>query len=72
MQVLPPYQGGDGGEGFAEGNADALYRQAEFIRRFAPDLVLVLSADHLYTLDYRDVVDTHLEEGAALTMVTTE
>jgi len=71
LQVLPPYQG-QGGEGFAEGNADALFRQAEFIREFAPDLVLVLSADHLYTLDYRDVVDTHLGEQAVLTMVTTE
>ncbi len=72
LQVLPPFQGGGDSEGFAEGNADALYRQAAFIRQFAPDLVLVLSADHLYTLDYRDVVDTHLKEEAALTMVTTE
>lgn len=72
LQVLPPYQGGDDGEGFAEGNADALFRQAEFIRAFGPDLVLVLSADHLYTLDYRDVVATHLDARAALTMVTTE
>ena len=69
LQVLPPYQGGDDGEGFAEGNADALFRQAEFIREFGPDLVLVLSADHLYTLDYRDVLERHLEGGAALTMV---
>ncbi len=72
LQVLPPFQGGGDGEGFAEGNADALHRQAEFIREFAPDLVLVLSADHLYTLDYRDVVETHLAADAALTMVTTE
>lgn len=73
LQVLPPYQGGDNdGEGFAEGNADALFRQAEFIREFNPDLVLVLSADHLYTLDYRDVIATHLSQKAALTMVTTE
>lgn len=71
LRILPPYQGGDG-EGFAEGNADALYRQASLIREFAPDLVLVLSADHLYTLDYRDVVNTHLRTGAALTMVTTK
>lgn len=72
LQVLPPYQGGDDGDGFAEGNADALFRQAEFIREFDPDLVLVLSADHLYTLDYRDVVATHLSQKAVLTMVTTE
>lgn len=70
LRVLPPFQGADG-EGFAHGNADALHRQAGYIREHAPDLVLVLSADHLYTLDYRDVVATHQETGAALTMVTT-
>ncbi|MHA7284038.1 glucose-1-phosphate adenylyltransferase family protein [Arthrobacter sp. TMS2-4] len=71
LLVLPPFSGGDG-EGFAEGNADGLLRQAASIRDFAPDLVLVLSADHLYRLDYRDVVATHLDSGAALTMVTVD
>lgn len=71
LLVLPPYSGHEG-EGFAEGNADGLLRQAPFIRDFAPDLVLVLSSDHLYRLDFRDVVDTHLRSNAALTMVTVE
>ncbi|MFI7483284.1 glucose-1-phosphate adenylyltransferase family protein [Kocuria sp. M1R5S2] len=70
LQILPPYQGAEG-EGFAEGNTDSLYRQKELVRDFAPDLVLVLSADHLYTLNFLDVVDTHLERGADLTVVTT-
>ena len=70
LRILPPYEGAEG-EGFAEGNADALHRQAALIREFDPDLVLVLSADHLYRLDFRDVVDTHLAAEAALTMVTT-
>lgn len=69
LRVLPPYQDSDGG-GFAQGNADALYRQADYIREYDPDLVLVLSADHLYRLDYRDVIATHLEAAAALTVVT--
>ncbi|MET4059901.1 glucose-1-phosphate adenylyltransferase [Arthrobacter sp. UYP6] len=71
LRVLPPYQGGEG-EGFARGNADALYRQADYIRDYDPDLVLVLSADHLYRLDYRDVLATHERTGAALTVVTTK
>ncbi len=70
LRVLPPFQGNNG-EGFAEGNADGIYRQADFIREYGPDLVLVLSADHLYQLDYREVVQTHLDSGAALTLVTT-
>lgn len=70
LVVLPPFEGTDG-EGFAEGNADALARQIGLIADSGHDLVLVASADHLYRLDIRDVVDTHLREGAALTMVTT-
>ena len=71
MRVLPPFEGGSG-EGFARGNTDALYRQRELIREFEPDLVLVLSADHLYTLNFLDVLETHRSSHADLTMVTTE
>ena len=42
-------------EGFAKGNADELYRLRDQIRRADPDLVIVMSADHVYRLDYRDV-----------------
>lgn len=85
LQVLPPYveDGDDDGDGkseksgqkgqggFAQGNADAIYRQRRLIREFAPDLILVLSADHVYKLDYRDVLDRHRACGAEVTMVTT-
>ena len=71
LLVLPPYQGGSD-EGFADGNTDAIYRQREIIREFAPDLVLVVSADHLYTLNMLDVLDTHRAASADLTMVTTQ
>jgi glucose-1-phosphate adenylyltransferase len=70
LQVLPPYEGA-AGEGFAVGNTDALHRQAGLIREFDPDLVLVLSADHLYTINFLDVIATHADKGADLTMVTT-
>ena len=71
LRVLPPFQGTEE-EGFAEGNADALWRQLPFIEEFAPDLVLVLSADHIYQLDYRDLIEQHLRQDASLTMVVTE
>ncbi|MCA8829152.1 glucose-1-phosphate adenylyltransferase family protein [Hymenobacter pini] len=70
LRVLPPVSGPEGG-GFAGGNADALYRQLPLIREFAPDVLLVLSADHLYTLDYGQVLAEHLRRKAHLTMVTT-
>jgi glucose-1-phosphate adenylyltransferase len=75
LRILPPYQtrGEDDadGSGFAEGNADALWRNREPIREFGPDLLLVLSADQVYRMDYRDVVERHLANPeAAVTMAT--
>ncbi len=72
LQVLPPYTGRDDGEGgFAEGNADAIYRHKEFLREFDPDMLLVLSADHVYKLDYGEIIARHQELRADVTMVTT-
>ena len=73
LTILPPQQGeGAADTGFAEGNADVLYRNRQFIREFGPDLLLVLSADHVYKLDYNDVIATHREKDAVCTLVTTE
>ncbi len=72
LQILPPFEARNSGDGFAEGNADALWRNRTFLRDFDPDLLLVLSADHVYRLDYRDVIESHLSRAnAAVTMVTT-
>ena len=69
LLILQPFTGGEE-EGFAEGNADALWRHHRLIAEFNADVVLVLSADAVYTLDYRDVIDAHLERDADVTMVT--
>ncbi|MGI8656507.1 MAG: glucose-1-phosphate adenylyltransferase family protein [Pyrinomonadaceae bacterium] len=72
LKVLPPFEGSaDADGGFAEGNADAIYRHKDFIREFAPDILLVLSADHIYKLDFGKVIEHHLERNADVTMVTT-
>lgn len=70
LQIIAPFEGG-AGEGFAEGNSDTLYRQRQRIAEAAPELVLVLSADHLYTMNFLDVISTHLDRNAKLTIVTT-
>lgn len=57
-------------EGFATGNADELFRIRDRIRAADPSYVVVMSADHVYRLDYRDVVDTHVARGADCTLVT--
>jgi glucose-1-phosphate adenylyltransferase len=71
LMTLPPFQGTERG-GWASGTADALWRQAELIRAFDPDALVVVSADAVYKLDYREVADGHLGSGAEVTMVTTE
>lgn len=74
LRLLMPEQGTGtmDEEGFARGNADELFRIRHRIATFAPDVVLVLSADHVYRLDYRDLLETHLGAGAECTVVTSE
>lgn len=70
LRVVHPYRG-DAESGWYEGNADAIHRHREEIEEFDPDLILVLSADHVYKLDYSEVVARHRELDAGVTVVTT-
>ena len=74
LRLLIPQQGTGSldEEGFAHGNADELYRLRDDIRGSGADLVLVMSADHVYRLDYRDLVDTHRAKDAEVTLVVTD
>jgi len=74
LLVLPPFEERENNKdkgGFAQGNADAILRHRDLIEQFNPDILIVLSADHVYKFDYRDAIETHLEKKAAVTMVTT-
>ncbi len=71
LLTLPPFQGTDRG-GWNTGTADSLWRQADLVRAFAPDALVVVSSDAVYKLDYREVAEAHLGSGAEVTMVTTE
>ena len=74
LRLLMPQlgTGSDDEEGFAQGNADELYRIRDQIRRAGPELVIVLSADHVYRFDYIDAVRAHRDTGAECTIVTSE
>ena len=74
LRLLVPEQGGGAGddEGFATGNADELYRIRDQIRGADPELVVVLSADHVYRFDFNDALATHRAAGAECTVVTSE
>lgn len=73
LRILLPHEGTGGldEEGFARGNADELFRFRDQLDEFGPDVVLVMSADHVYRLDYTEVLDTHREHGAECTVVVT-
>jgi len=50
------------------GTADAIYQNIDIIRRHAPDNVIVLGGDHIYTMDYSKMLYEHVTSGADLTV----
>ncbi len=74
LRLLVPRQGSGAldEEGFAHGNADELYRLRDDLRRSGAGVVLVMSADHVYRLDHRELLRTHAEKDAELTLVVTD
>lgn len=71
VTVLPPYEGKYGGD-FYRGTADAVYRNLDFIRRYKPEYVLVLSGDHIYKMDYSRMLRRHRETDADCTIAVLE
>jgi glucose-1-phosphate adenylyltransferase len=71
LLLLQPREG-DERAGFQRGTAHALWSNAELIRDFDPEALVVLSADAVYKLDYGALVEEHCESGDAVTMVTYE
>ncbi len=73
LRLLMPQEGSGSTdeEGFAKGNADELYRLRDQVRAADPEVVVVLSADHVYRFDFAEAVATHRERGADCTVVTT-
>ncbi|MGE5090443.1 MAG: glucose-1-phosphate adenylyltransferase [Candidatus Levyibacteriota bacterium] len=50
------------------GTADAVYQNLDILRRHSPDYVLVLAGDHVYKMDYRRMLDDHVERRAQMTV----
>lgn len=65
--VLPPYSTGESGDWY-KGTANAIYQNINFIDRFNPEYVLVLSGDHIYKMDYSKMLDFHKKNNADLTV----
>jgi glucose-1-phosphate adenylyltransferase len=67
VRLLQPYQARRGQNWYA-GTADAIYQNLNFINENRADNVVILSGDHIYKMDYRPMIDYHLEKGADLTV----
>ena len=67
-QVLPPYERHDKKSGWYKGTANAIYQNIDFIERFHPDYVVILSGDHIYKMDYAAMVAYHEKNGASCTI----
>jgi len=67
VRLLQPYQARQGQYWYA-GTADAIYQNLNFIHENRADNVLILSGDHIYKMDYRPLIDYHIEKGADLTI----
>lgn len=67
VTCLSPYESKKGSEWYS-GTANAIYQNISFIERYNPDYVVILSGDHIYKMDYADMVKFHKEHDAACTI----
>ena len=67
-QILPPYERHDKKSGWYKGTANAIYQNLQFIERFDPEYVLILSGDHIYKMDYAAMIAFHEKTGADCTI----
>lgn len=67
VSILPPYQKEKGGDWY-KGTANAIYQNIEFIDRYDPEYVLILSGDHIYKMNYEELLNYHKEKKADATI----
>ena len=71
VHILSPYQQIKGTEWY-KGTANAIYQNINFIERYDPEYVLILSGDHIYKMDYSKMLDYHKEKNADCTIAMLE
>jgi len=68
VRILSPFKGNSDSDWY-KGTADAIYQNLNFISHYDCDDVLIVSGDHIYSMDYRKVLAFHKEKNADLTIV---
>ncbi len=69
VKILTPYKARNDSDWYA-GTADAVQQNFGFIKKDSPDFVLILSGDHIYTMDYEPMISFHMDYQADLTVGT--
>lgn len=67
VHILPPYQGKTKTNWY-KGTANAIYQNINFIKMFNPEYVLILSGDHIYRMDYNQMLEYHKQKGGEATI----
>ena len=67
VSILQPYSASEGNRWF-EGTSHAIYQNIEYIDSINPEYVLILSGDHIYKMDYDDMLQSHKDNNASLTV----
>ena len=71
VHILPPYQSASGASWY-KGTANAIYQNIGFVDMYDPEYVVVLSGDHIYKMDYADMISQHKKANAACTISVME
>ena len=71
LRILPPFTSEDGGRWYT-GTANAIFENIDFIDEIDPEYVLILSGDHIYKMDYNDLLKEHRKNDADVTIAVME
>ncbi|NLY44420.1 MAG: glucose-1-phosphate adenylyltransferase [Tissierella sp.] len=71
LRILPPFTSEDGGRWYT-GTANAIYENIDYLDETDPEYVLILSGDHIYKMDYNELLSFHLEKESDVTIAVME
>jgi len=71
MRLLQPYLAREEGRNWYKGTADAVFQNLPFIEEQGAEHVIILSGDHIYRMDYSDMIDFHKKTEADVTLAVT-
>ena len=66
--ILPARERDEVGATWYAGTADAIYQNLDFLDRYDPEYVLILSGDHIYKMEYDQMLEAHKQRGADATI----